>query len=518
MIKTSTLSACVSAIAALGMACVATEASAKIYAPEKGKVVISKIYYGGTPKAESSTGKNYLDGQYIEIYNQSSDTLDLGGLYIGNGEADSNTLMWNISRIKEAYNDSTITMKQIFRIPSCSKSILAPGASIVICNSAMDHTAISSYESDLSGADFEVRDIKGNKTNHANVDSLQLTYTAYSAITYMLLSQAGPLHLSLFSATDDEIAALQDTYQYGKEKGNVYKRVPAKYVIDGIELMNKNYSDAEYKHLYDTIDAGYQICTSYSGETYYRKSARLLTNRIVLADTDNSTNDLAVSTTIRPREYVSEIDSTVVIPATGHLAINVSSNFRTSADVTVSSINATAKSTALNYLNHQGDSVFMNGSVILTAQPGEYTLHFTTDSIQAKFNSTVVYWLDQTPGVAYKKNRMLYRFVNNADSVGFVRDETYAADNYTSCALGEGQHLYLPLNTTAVSNIATTLGTTQEALSFIPWTGPVAEKTAIEQVNADAATSIAVNLAGMPVGADYKGFVIVNGKKAIVKK
>ncbi|MBO7379794.1 MAG: DUF4876 domain-containing protein [Bacteroidales bacterium] len=493
--------------------------SAKTYAPVKGKIVIGKVYYGMTPSAASSTTKNYMDGQYIELFNQSSDTLDLTGLYIGNGEADSKTLMWNMSRIAETYGDSTITMKQVFRIPASKKSILAPGASLLIANSAIDHTSFSVYESDLTGADFEAKDNAGNKTNNESVEALELTYTAYSAISYMLLSQAGPLQLTLFTATDDQMAAIDTTFQYGKTKGNQYLRIPAKYVIDGIELMNKNYAEDEWKHLYSEIDKGSQICTSFSGEVYYRKTARLLQNRVILADTDNSTNDLAVSTTIKPREYVTEMDTVVTVPATGHLAMNVSSNFRISENVTVTSINATAKSTQLNYLNHQGDSVFSAGSVILTAAPGEYTVHFTTDSIQAKFNSTVIYWLAETPGVAYKKSRMLYKFVNNADSVGFVRDEAYAADNYTSCALGEGEHLYLPLNTTAVSNIATTLGTTQADLKFIPWTGPKADTTGLAAIEEKASDNraISINLAGQQVGSDYKGIVIRNGKKVINK-
>lgn len=508
------------AFLAMGLMLVPTSASAKLYAPVKGKIVISKVYYGMSPKAESTTGKNYMDGQYIELYNQSSDTLDLGGLYIGNGEADSKTLMWNTQRIDSIYKDSTITMKQIFQIPVSQKSILAPGASLLIANSAIDHSAIGKYESDLSGADFEAKDTNSAspKTNNDAVEALTLTYTAYPAITYMLLAQAGPLHLTLFSASDEEMAALGETFQFEKEKGNVYKRVPAKYVIDGIELMNKNYAENEWKHLYDDIDAGSQICTSYSGETYYRKTAQFTVGRIILADTDNSTNDLAVSTTIKPREYDTEMDTVVTIPATGHLAINVKSNFRTSADVTVTNINATAKSTALNYLNHQGDSVFMGSSLILTATPGEYTLHYTTDSITAKYNSTVTYWLDETPGVAYKKSRMLYKFVNEADKVGFERDETFAADSYTSCTLGEGEHLYLPLNATAVANIAKTLGTTQAELHFIPWTGPEASATGIAAIEENAVkNSVRYNLSGQKVSNDYKGLVIVNGKKVINK-
>lgn len=217
-------------------------------------------------------------------------------------------------------------------------------------------------------------------------------------------------------------------------------------------------------------------------------------------------------------------DTTVVVPATGHLAVKVSSNFTASANMKVTSINATAKSTELKYNTAGGDSVFQSGVVILTAAPGEYVLTYTDATVTAPFYSSVLSWLDETPGVAYKKNRMLYRFVNNADSVGFVRDETYAESNYMSCALAEGDHLYLPLNTTFMSNLATTMGTTVAELSYIPWNGPVASDLAIEGVSADecgltgaSANSQRYNLLGQPVDASYRGLVIVNGKKRLVK-
>lgn len=220
------------------------------------------------------------------------------------------------------------------------------------------------------------------------------------------------------------------------------------------------------------------------------------------------------------------VDTVIVVPSTGHLAIKTSRNFFGPANVWGSSMNATAKSTEISYNTYPLDNIFPAGAYIITAAPGEYTLTFTDELNTAKFFSSATYWLDETPGVAYRKSRMLYKFVNNADSIGFVRDEAFAAEQYASCGLAADEHLYLPLNTTAVSNIATTLGTTQAELRFIPWTGPTPADiaTGIEVIRTDAkagaasaTTAVRYNLLGQPVGADYKGLIIVGGKKQLVR-
>ena len=56
----------------------------------------------------------------------------------------------------------------------------------------------------------------------------------------------------------------------------------------------------------DYIDAGYQYTeatTGYTGEVVYRKTAKTENGRTILADTNNSSNDFAVSAEIKPREY-----------------------------------------------------------------------------------------------------------------------------------------------------------------------------------------------------------------------
>ena len=80
-------------------------------------------------------------------------------------------------------------------------------------------------------------------------------------------------------------------------------------ILDAVEVLsNKNTGvDVATKRLYDDLDAGYTYINSTSGrngEVVYRKTSKHATDgHAVLMDTNNSSNDFKVSTTIKPREY-----------------------------------------------------------------------------------------------------------------------------------------------------------------------------------------------------------------------
>ncbi|MBR1839034.1 MAG: hypothetical protein IJ782_00350 [Prevotella sp.] len=171
-----------------------------------------------------------------------------------------------------------------------------------------------------------------------------------------------------------------------------------------------------------------------------------------------------------------EEELVVTVPASGHLAIHPSRNFTGPAGVTVTSFFG-SNSSGLSVKNIPlGEGVVVasaenSGSgLFLTAKPGTYTLTLTDAEVSAdaKVNSTSVSW-QQDAGTAYKKSRVLYKFVNTDSKVGFERDETYATDNYQSCTLAEGEHIFTPLAANNVAKIAELMETTAAELAFIPW-------------------------------------------------
>lgn len=267
-------------------------------------IVIGKVFYAGS---RDKNNKTYMAGKYIELYNQSDSTIDVSGLYVATVEAES-TPAYTLANLHTAYADSVILLKQIYRIPAEKPYPVAPGGTVVICNSAIDHTKNDDYEHDLTQADFEVKDVTGRYQNNPAVPAMEMIYQIYNKTSVFNLSQAGPAGVVIFR-TDDDVTLWPKVYAYGKTSGNQWVLCPVRCIMDGMEAL-KNSSqgiDVKTKRLYDTIDAGYtyiNAATGWNGETVYRKTMkRAADGHRILADTNNSSNDFKVSKTIQPREY-----------------------------------------------------------------------------------------------------------------------------------------------------------------------------------------------------------------------
>ena len=277
-------------------------------------IVISKIYSSGS---KYNGNQNYLAGRYIELYNQSDDAANLAGMYIGLLESTGNSnRVYTLDELKSDpnINGTMVVVKQVFRIPTDKEYILEGGKSLVITNSAIDHTtkAQNLFEADLSGADFEVVDYNDNLQHNDNVVKLSREFYAISTLKGMNLMQGGPCGIILFE-TDEDINTWPTTYGYGKTSGSmIYLLVPNSTIKDGVDFIKNTSSgpNLSTKRLYDEIDAGYtniNAIAGYSGEVVYRKTARVYPDgRKKLMDTNNSSNDFKVSTTIKPREYDEE--------------------------------------------------------------------------------------------------------------------------------------------------------------------------------------------------------------------
>ena len=190
---------------------------------------------------------------------------------------------------------------------------------------------------------------------------------------------------------------------------------------------------------------------------------------------------LALTTSLLPCAVFAEDDkdTTVVVPASGHVAFKPSRNFTGPADVICSNISASssAKSAGLSFGNVQMDTAIIAHSAssssgyILTAKPGTYTLTLTDRTATKQFYTVSTRWAD-VPGTVDFKNYRIFKFVNAPDHVGFEVDANYAAEGYRHCDMADGEHLYMALNDAAtgpLARIASTMQTTIDAVTFIPW-------------------------------------------------
>lgn len=510
---------------------------AKPKKPSGGSVsadlVISKVFYNNMMNDE---GKAFIMGNYIELLNNSADTLDITGIYLGLADNTSSTSAdfvnaWTATAMQDAHKDS-IALKQIFQIPTEQTCLVAPGQSIVICNAAENHTTVASAAADLSGADFEVKSEHTAYKDHHNaeVPELKLVFTYSANNTFLQFMSPGPFGLVLLAA-DTNVEGCPVGYYKGKTEGSQFKFVPAFKTIDAVDFVEhsvKTEPDAAQKRIGDNYDAGWTATATpggNNGEALVRKTAFVTkSGRKVLFDTNNSSVDFEVTTDLAIRTYSDEVkglsDSTIVIPESGFLAINPSTSFFGPDNMLFAYVNASAKSANFNYNEFAGDSIMMmKGDWIAIAQPGTYTLKMSEAQAMLRSRSTAQQWSteDHKELTGGQKTRSIYKFSNAAGKVGFQRVPKTAEGGYNVADFTDGERLYVTLTPAIVTNFSQTFGVTD--LDFIPWSGstPTSITEGIETVGVKpAAEGVVFDLQGRRVsGTPRHGLYIVNGKKVL---
>lgn len=267
----------------------------------KQSVLISKVYYAG---CKDNNNKNYLAGRFVELYNNSDEAVDVAGMYLCLMESNS-TPAYIISTQRDY-----IYIKQIFQFPNEGHHILQPGEYIIVTNSAVDHTENASADFDERDADFECKSNASNApANNPATPAMKLVWTAFPTIPNMNLVQGGPCGIALIQ-TDEDPAQWEPVYADGKSSGVQQLKAPAKYVVDGVDILKYRSDgtvDVSTKRFYDYIDAGYtniNAVNGYNGEVVYRVVESWTENgRALLKDTNYSLDDWACTTDINIGEY-----------------------------------------------------------------------------------------------------------------------------------------------------------------------------------------------------------------------
>ena len=267
----------------------------------KQSVLISKVYYAG---CKDNNNKNYLAGRFVELYNNSDEAVDVAGMYLCLMESGSTP----------AYIISTQTdyiyIKQVFQFPVEGHHILQPGEHILVTNSAVNHTENATADYDESNADFECKSNANNApANNPATPAMKLIWTAFATIPNMNLVQGGPCGIALIE-TEEDPAQWEPVYADGKSSGIQQLKAPAKYVVDGVDILKYRSDgtvDVSTKRFYDYIDAGYtniNAVNGYNGEVVYRVVESWTDDgRALLKDTNYSLDDWACTTGINIGEY-----------------------------------------------------------------------------------------------------------------------------------------------------------------------------------------------------------------------
>lgn len=305
-----------------------------------GDWVIKQLYYAGSNTTNGAVQRD----QFIEVYNNSNDTLYADSLYImqlaGNNtgvastdltkgyyiSAESDILYkqfdWSKSigmpaSLGDAANRSYVYAKTLFRVPGNGKTYpVLPGKSFLIASTAINHKApyVSSTGTsinindpsltvDLSGANFEVYlgDIISNPLN-TDIDNLNvpnLVVLDRGSGRDLIFDNPGRDAVAIFK-TDADIATAWTKYPASTETSvtsatTLYYQVPNSVIIDAMQIQNPSATSSQRvaRKLVATLDAGVTNVPSgqYSSQSSIRKKAKTVSGRIVLMDTNNSTND-----------------------------------------------------------------------------------------------------------------------------------------------------------------------------------------------------------------------------------
>lgn len=262
--------------------------------------LIKEIYFAGS---KTPADKNYQKDQFIEIFNNSDDTLYADGLAIG--ETYITTSVTSAVRWDQFLPDR-IAIQAYYSIPGNGKDYpVAPGKSVVIANKALNHKGDESLNPnspvDLSNADFEWVDANAPDIDVPEVPNL-VKHFCYTA-TIWVLNQQGTKSYIIFRPDKEVETFMNENFVQvpnaaGAKLLDGYA-IPRTLIFDGVELSKKD--GLKVKALPSSIDAGYSYTdASGNGKSIRRKVERWENGRAYLQDTNNSSDDFLTGQTPAP--------------------------------------------------------------------------------------------------------------------------------------------------------------------------------------------------------------------------
>jgi hypothetical protein len=312
----------------------------------RGNLLIKQIYYAGSSVID---GASFRD-QFIEIYNNTSDTIYADSLYIAALEGNSSLLSaidynqpsvlpqshpnagqwdWRRSLIPVGApplganaNDDFVYADNLYRIPGNGRQYpIAPYTSIIVAQSALNHkgnyvayngTTITvrdpSLTVDLNGAEFEVY-LRGLIATPSPTD----------------LDNPAPNMVMLKNTGTDLILDLRrSAYVIFKTRENVtawprypnprttvistntqlFPQIPKRYITDAVEVQESPARLCPRK-LSSDLDGGYTYVpgNNNSSQSVMRVTDSLVSGKRILRDNNNSTSDFEFRQRALPKGF-----------------------------------------------------------------------------------------------------------------------------------------------------------------------------------------------------------------------
>lgn len=260
-------------------------------------LVIKEIYFGG---CKGQNNKDYQADQYVILYNNSDQIVYLDGLCLGivdPGYNQESPWMNYTDMERIPVNDLT------WQFPGSGKEYpLAPGEETTIATNAVDHTG-GEYQHansvDLSGVDWGFWDVNlERQTIAAGVKPMTLLVNLNPLLVMYSLPVFGPTFMVFSLQESPEKYVQNPENREPRPKANnqdkQYLMVPKEWVIDCVECVKDIDSP---KRVPNELDNGkcYIPGDRYSGRSIIRKKVGTTDGRTIYQDTNNSTEDMEVT-------------------------------------------------------------------------------------------------------------------------------------------------------------------------------------------------------------------------------
>jgi hypothetical protein len=271
----------------------------KLAGSPAGSLVIKEIYYTGS---KTPSGGNYFSDQFLEIYNNSTEVIYLDQLCIADIYGNAGLINPNNPITPFGSDQNNSYASNVWRIPGTGKQHpLNPGASIVVAQDGVNHkeaTLNPASPVDLSKADWETYNERPDNrdADAPGVPNLEKLY--FTGGFDWLMTVFGP-GVVIFR-TEDFNKLEKATVTGGTTE---YIKIPNSNVIDAFEAL-RDAGSGSYKRVPVALDAGFVFATStYTGESFRRKTTTTINGRRILQDTNNSGSDFEKLTTPTPKGF-----------------------------------------------------------------------------------------------------------------------------------------------------------------------------------------------------------------------
>jgi len=260
-----------------------TETSLILIKGKLGNFIIKEVYYCGST---TNAGKLYYSDQFIEVHNNSADTLYADGLSV------TFHAWFGYTENPYAYMAAdSMAIQLCYTVPgNGSEHPVAPGKSFIIAQDAINHQsdALGNPNStvNLENADFEFYATRypGKDVDYPAPNMMPNLFPFIG--TDVLMHTAGGNTLALVQIPGDV-----NTYLQNNMIDEYRAKIPNKWVEDAVEIMPV---DKAFKRYDASLDAGMVsvVAGAKSGMSIRRKVANKLSDgRVIFQDTNNSTND-----------------------------------------------------------------------------------------------------------------------------------------------------------------------------------------------------------------------------------